>query len=153
MLLEVGEQGVQTHPLKFWFAENLGKIPENPGKYSVQRCLTSKNGDQGLHKNTWRPFLEATPKKLLRDLCGRKFVGKSCTKILSGKFREIRAKILCTPKNLSAPTPTKRHFCPVAPLLKGQKGKCFRHASIFRRPCAYYPTLSLLVVVGYNVPL
>jgi len=24
--------GVQAHPQKFWFAENLRKIPENPGK-------------------------------------------------------------------------------------------------------------------------
>ena len=41
VLLEVG---VQAHPQKFWFAENLGKIPENPGKNGAQRCLTSKYG-------------------------------------------------------------------------------------------------------------
>jgi len=39
-------QGVQRHPQKFWFVEipgkileNLGKIPENPGKNNAQRCL------------------------------------------------------------------------------------------------------------------
>jgi len=29
----------------------LGKIPENLGKNGTQRCLTSKNGAQGLQKN------------------------------------------------------------------------------------------------------
>jgi len=32
---------------------------------------------------------------------------------------------------------------PVAPLLKGQRRKCSRHASILRRPCAYYSTRTL----------
>jgi len=48
----VGVKGLQAHLQKFWFAENLGKSPENPGKNSAQRCLTSKNGAQNLHKNT-----------------------------------------------------------------------------------------------------
>jgi len=54
-------------------------------------------------KQTKTFFGEATSKRGLYDLCGRKFVGKSRTKA----FREvwkIRAKILCTPKNLPAPT-------------------------------------------------
>jgi len=51
---EAGVQGVQAHPQKFWFVENLGKIPKNLGKTSknpgeipenlgkngAQRCLT-----------------------------------------------------------------------------------------------------------------
>jgi len=36
------EVGVQAHPQKFSFAENLRKIPENPGK----------NDAQDLQKNT-----------------------------------------------------------------------------------------------------
>jgi len=44
---------------------NLDKIPENPGENGAQRCLTSKNGAQDLQKNTWRPFLEVKPKKVL----------------------------------------------------------------------------------------
>jgi len=28
------------------------KTPENPGKNILQRCLTSQNGAQDLHKNT-----------------------------------------------------------------------------------------------------
>jgi len=41
-----------AHPQKFWFAENLGKIPENPVKNGAQRRLISKNGAQGVQKNT-----------------------------------------------------------------------------------------------------
>jgi len=83
--------GVQAHLQKFWFAENLSKIPENRGINGAQRCLTSKNGTQRLQKSTWRPFLEVTPTKGLHDLCGRKFVGKIAQKT-------FRAKILRTPK-------------------------------------------------------
>jgi len=43
---------VQSHPQKFKFAENLSKIPENPGRSGAQRCLTSKTGTRGLQKNT-----------------------------------------------------------------------------------------------------
>jgi len=35
--------GVAGANQKFWFAENQGKSPENPGKNSAQRCLTSQN--------------------------------------------------------------------------------------------------------------
>jgi len=63
--LEMGEQGVQAHTQKFWFAEKLGNIPENPGKNGAQRCITSKNCAHGLQKNTWRPSLEVASKKVL----------------------------------------------------------------------------------------
>jgi len=43
-------------------------------------------------------------KKGLNYLCGREFVGKSCTKLF-GEFGEIRAKILRIPKTLPAPKP------------------------------------------------
>ena len=56
VVLEVGVQWVQAQPQKVLFAENLGKN-------ATKSCLTSKNGAQGLQKNTWRPFLEVTPKK------------------------------------------------------------------------------------------
>jgi len=57
-------------------------------------------------------------------------------------------------KNLRAPTPMiKKHLRLHCPLLKGQRVKCSCHASILRRPCAHYSTLSLLVVVDYNVRL
>jgi len=95
-------QGVQTHPQKFWFVgnlgrslgnlgkipENLGKIPENLGKIfenagrnGAQHCLIRKNGAQPLQKNTktHETLFEVHTKKGLRDLCGRKFVGKCWT--------------------------------------------------------------------------
>jgi len=68
VVLEVGMQELQAHPQKFWFAENLGKSPENPGKHGGQGCLTSKNGAQGLHKNTWKPFSGGYQKRGVHDL-------------------------------------------------------------------------------------
>jgi len=47
------------------------------------------------------PFFEVTSRKCLRDLCGRKFVGKSRTKSFSGKFGEIRAKNSLHPQMLA----------------------------------------------------
>jgi len=47
--------------------------------------------------------LVVVPESGLYNLCGRKFVGKVAQK-LSGKFGEIRAKILCTSKNFLTPT-------------------------------------------------
>ena len=68
---------MQAHTQKFWFAENLGNIPDNPCENGAQRCLTSKNGAQGLQKNTWRPVLEAAPEKVVMI-----FVEKVCRKKL-----------------------------------------------------------------------
>ena len=90
--------GGASAPQKFWFVENLGKIHqnpskipenmdktlENPGTNDVQRCLISKNGAQRFQKNTWRPSSN-----------------------FSGKFWEIRANILYSPKNF-APTPMNK---------------------------------------------
>jgi len=45
-----------------------------------------------------KTFLEVTPRKGLYNLCGRKFVGKSCTKNFSDKFGDILAKIIHPPK-------------------------------------------------------
>jgi len=84
---------------------------------------------------------------LLEKICKQ-----NCTEDFSGKFGEIRAKILRTPKNLPAPAPMmNRHLRLHCPLLKGERGKRSCHASVLQRPCAYYSTLSSLVVVGYNV--
>ena len=73
----------------------------------------------------------------LNDLCGREFVGKSCTKNSSGMFGEIRAKILRNPKNLPAPKPmTKKHLSLRCSPFERTEGWMPRHASIIRRPCA-----------------
>jgi len=109
----VGIQWVQAHPQKFWFAENLGKIPENPVKNGVQSCLVSNIGAQGLQKNTWRPFLEVTPKKVLNDLCGRKLVGESCTKTFPGKLGGNSGK---NPSHPKACPYTKDEKSPPPPL-------------------------------------
>jgi len=124
VVFEVGVQGLQAHPQKFWVTENLGKNPENPCKNSAQRCLTSRNGAEGLHKNTWRPFFGGyTKKRSSHDLCGRKFVGKSCTKNFSDKFGEIRAESFA-PKNLPAPTPMmKRHLRPHCSFFERAEGE------------------------------
>ena len=81
------------------------------------KVLTSKNGAQGLQKNTWRTFLKATPKKGLKwslweKLCRQKFHKKTFRGSL-GKFG----------KNLSRPqqafacsyTMIKRHLHPNCP--------------------------------------
>jgi len=72
-------QWVQAHPKQFLFAENLGKISENPGKNGTKFC-----------RKTYEDLFGDHPKKGLGDLCGRKYVGKSFTKNFSGKFRDIR---------------------------------------------------------------
>jgi len=120
--------GMQSHPKKLWFAENLRKIPENPGK----------NDAQDLQIYTWTPFLEVTPKRGL-DISGRKSVGKSCIKTFLGIWGNL-GKNPSHPKNLPALTPMmKRHLHPRCPLLKGQRDKC----PILRQPCASYSTGAL----------
>ena len=57
-----------------------------------------------------------------------------------GKFRQNPSH----PKNFPAPTPLmKRHLRPRYSFFDRAEGKCPRHASILRRPCAYYPTRTL----------
>jgi len=89
-----GAGGARAPP-KVLICQNLCKIPGNLGKNYAQR----------LQKNTWRRFLEVTPKKGFHDLCGREVVGKVAQKNFSGKFGAIWAKILRTTKNWPAPTP------------------------------------------------
>jgi len=137
VVFEVEVQGLQAHPLKFWFAENLGKSPKNPGRNGVQRRLTAPKVCMKKHEDL---FLEVTPKRGLHDLCGRKFVGINCTKTFRASLGKFGQNPL-HPKNLPAPTPMmKRHICPRCPLLKGQRGKDPRRTSILRLVCAYYST-------------
>ena len=91
-----GVRGVQEHPQKFWFVENPNKIPENLGKNGAQCCLTSKNATQGLQKNRWRPYFWRSHHKNGWQKLHNNFLGT---------FGKNWAKILCTPKNLLAPTP------------------------------------------------
>ena len=104
------------------------------------RCFTSKNGAQGLHKTTWRPFLEVTPKRRLHDLCERKCVGKSCTNTFwasLGRFEQNPSH----PKTSSAPAPMmKRNLRTHCPSFERAEGKM---PSILRHPCAYSSTHTL----------
>ena len=99
-----GAGGAIAHP-EFWSVENLGKIPENLGKNGAQRCLTSKNGAQRLQKNTIKTFFGGHTKSKNSCSLWEKVCGQKAQKNFSGKFGEIRAKILRTSKNLPAPTP------------------------------------------------
>jgi len=67
----------------------LGKIPENLGKNGTQRCLTSKNGAQGLQKNKWRQFFGGHTTKT---------VGKSCTTTFCASLRKFGLKSFAPPK-------------------------------------------------------
>jgi len=88
--------------------------------------------------------MKLIPKSGLYDLCGRKFVGKSCTKNFSGNFEEIRSNPSHPKICLLLHLWLKRTSAPVAPLSKGKRRKCPRHAYILRHPCAYYSTHTLL---------
>jgi len=106
VVYEAGEHVVQTQPQKFWFRKSgqnpwksgkncyLGKISENPGI----------NGDQRLQKNNWRPSFGGHTKKGSSWSLWEKFCKQTPQNNVPGKFEEIRAKNLRTPKNLLAPT-------------------------------------------------
>jgi len=103
VVLEMGMQELQAHPQKFWFAENFGKsfTKRNLGKSGALKIRVKmapnvvwfqKMTPKVCIKTHEDLFLEVTPKRGLHDFCGRKFVGKTCTKNFSGKFGKIRAK-------------------------------------------------------------
>jgi len=73
--------------------ENLGKIPENPGK----------NGAQSLQENT--TLFGGHTKSTSSCSVWEKVCGQKAHKNFLGKFGEFRANILRTPKKLPAPTP------------------------------------------------
>jgi len=120
VVVGVGVQGFQAHPKKFWFAENLGKSPENPDKNGVQRCLTSKNGAQGLHKKTWRPFWRLHQKEVFMIFVGETLQAKVAQKLYghvwgnSGKILRIPRICLLLHYDEKAPacsyTMMKRHL-------------------------------------------
>ena len=97
---------VASAPQKFCFIENLDKIPENLGKTSENLGKMPENPGKMApnicRKTQSRPFFGGHTKirsscSLWEKICGQKS--------FSGKFGEIRAKILCTPKTLPAPSP------------------------------------------------
>jgi len=92
-------------------SENLGKISENPGKNGAQRYLTSENMAANiLRKTHLGPFLGGLTKNRSSCSLWENICGQQAHKSFSGKFEEIRAKILRTPKNLPAPTLMPKHI-------------------------------------------
>jgi len=151
VVLEMGVQGLQAYPKKFWFAENLGKSPEYPGKNGAQHCLASENGAQSLHKNTWRPFLEVTPKwSLWGEICRQTLHTKLFGQVLGNSAKTfVPQKIAC-----SYTLMMKRHLHPVDTLLKGQRGNGLAMPPVSSVPVhIILHAFSLLVVTGYNVSL
>jgi len=102
--------GVASTPSKFLFVENLGKIPENLGKASENLGKVLENpgkngaGAQRLQKYTIKIFSWRSHGKQVFTFFVENLWQKA-HKNVSGKFEEIRAKILRTPENLPAPTP------------------------------------------------
>jgi len=127
-----GVQGLQARPKKFWFAENLGKN-------GPQRYLASENGAQSLHKNTWRPFLEVTPKwSLWEKICRQKLHKKRFGQVLGNSAKSFAPqKFACSYTYDEKASPPRCHSFVKA------EGKWSRHASILQRPCAYYSTRTL----------
>jgi len=126
-----GDAGGASAPQKFWFSENPGKISVNLGKIcenlrKIHETLekfhdnVGKNGAQN-HKNFCLEVIHNTV-----------VMHTKWPKIFSGKFGEIRAKILRTPKNLPAPAPmvsmmmasssTSDVAPPVASLMRSEAG-------------------------------
>ena len=67
----------------------------------------------------WRSHQKRSSWSLWEKICG-----KNCPKSFSGKFGEIRAKILRTLKNLPAPTPMmKRHLSLHCPSFERSEGE------------------------------
>ena len=138
-VLEMGVQRLQAHRQPFGFADILDKSPENPGKNGAQRCLTSNNGAEGLHKNTWRPFIGGYTKTRSSWSLWEKILGKRCTKNFLSKFGEV-GQNLSHPKNLPSTPMMTRYLRGRCPSFERAEEKCPCHASNLPRPCTYYFT-------------
>ena len=144
--------GLQAQPQKFWFADNLGKSPENPGKNGAQRCLTLKSGAKVCIKTHEDLYLEVAPKSDLHDHVGENFWAKLAQKTFRaslGKFGQNPSR----PNNLPTPTPVmKRHLCSRCHSVEKAEGKM--PSPYLRSPaslCILIHVHSLLVAVGCNV--
>ena len=154
VVLEVGMQGLQAHPQKFWFSENLCKSPENPGKNGAQRFWLQKMAPKVYIKTHENLFLEVTKKEvfisLWKKICRQKF-----HKNFSGKFGETRAKFFSPQKFACSYTYDGKAPPPPLPLFWKDRGG----NALAMPPFSGVPVhiilhaLSLRVDVGYNVSL
>jgi len=101
---------VTSEPPKFWLLKIWAKSLKIRVKMAPKVDWLQKMEPKVCKITREDLFWSVTSKKDLNDLCGRKFVGKSCIKVFSGKFGEIREKILRTSKDLPAPTPMMKRF-------------------------------------------
>ena len=125
MVFQVGVHGLQAHPQKFWFAENLGKKGSNVvwlEKMAPKVCIK-------IHEDL---FFEVTPKRGLHDFCGWKYIGRSCTKSFSGKFGEIRGKSFAPQTFACSYTYDEKVPLPRCPSLERVEGK-------MPSPCLHSP--------------
>jgi len=105
---------IRAKPVEIWVKWNLwkpsqnlwksGQTPWKHGQNIAKRALICKTWRSTFAKSNEDRFtlLEVIPKKVFM----RRYLHEKWPKIFSGKFGEIQAKILRTPKNFPAPTPT-----------------------------------------------
>jgi len=149
-----GGTGVANAPQKFWFPENLGKSPENPGKNSAQRCLTLRNGAKGLHKNTWKRFCGGYTKKRSLWSLWEKIYRQKLHKKFLGKFGEIRAKSFAPKKFACSYTYDEKVPPPLLSLFWKGRGENDLSMPLFSGVPVHIILHALsLLVVSYNVSL
>jgi len=107
-------------------------------KWRPTTLLDFKKWRPRFAENRMKTFFGGHTKKGFHDLRGRVFAGKSCKKTFRKSLGKFGQKSFATPKiSLLLNLWWKGTSTPIAPLLKGQRDECPRHASIIRRPCAY----------------
>ena len=122
VVLEVGVKGLQAHAQNVWFAKNLIRSPENRVKMAPNVVWLQKMVPNVCMKTHETYFGSYTKKRSSWSLWGKMYWQK-LHKIFSVKFGEIRAKF-CTPEiGLLLHLWWKVTSAPVAPHLKGQRGK------------------------------
>jgi len=93
------------HSCMHWFSKcclkilSLGKIPENPGKNGAHNVVwLQKMAPDFCRKTQLKTFFGGHTKNKYSCSLWEKIYGQKAHKNFSGKFGEIRAKILRTPK-------------------------------------------------------
>jgi len=103
-------------------------------------------------RKTHKDLLLRSQKNVFMSLSGRKFVDKSCTRTFSGNLEKFGEKSFASPKICLLLHLCKGTSGPVAPPVKGQKGKCPAMPPFSGVPAhIILHALSLLVVVSYTV--
>jgi len=148
------EMGVKAHSQTFWFAENLGKIPENPGKNGTKRCLTSKTEPKVCRKTHEDRFWRSHQKKVLMIFAGETLQVKVAQITFRASLGTCGQKIAPPKCACSYTFYEKAPSSPLPPFLKGQEGKGPAMPPFSGVPVhIILYALSLLVVVSCKVSL